>query len=132
MTRDFRAFIRRRARGRCEYCHLPEAALPLVPFHIDHIIALQHAGSTDPENLALACDRCNAYKGPNLTAIDPHSGSTVSLYHPRRQHWATHFRLSAGHVLGLTPTGRATVHLLRMNAEARIQLRLESSHPPPA
>jgi 5-methylcytosine-specific restriction endonuclease McrA len=46
---------------------MPQEATPLIPFHVEHIVSRQHGGSDDPNGLALACDRCNAYKGPNLT-----------------------------------------------------------------
>ena len=37
---------------RCEYCRLPERWLS-TPFQIDHIIARQHGGETNLDNLAL-------------------------------------------------------------------------------
>ncbi len=43
-----------RANARCEYCQLPQKVTPL-PHAIDHIIARQHGGPTEPQNLALAC-----------------------------------------------------------------------------
>jgi hypothetical protein len=49
----------------CEYCHLPSRFCPLT-FHVDHITPRQHGGSTEPDNLALACLHCNRHKGPNL------------------------------------------------------------------
>jgi 5-methylcytosine-specific restriction endonuclease McrA len=82
--------VRARAGHRCEYCRFPETFAEL-PFHLDHIIALQHGGPTVPENLALACCYCNRYKGPNLSGIGPESGHVVSLFHPRQQHWDDHF-----------------------------------------
>jgi 5-methylcytosine-specific restriction endonuclease McrA len=81
----------RRARGRCEYCHLPRAFVR-VPFQIDHIIAEQHGGRTDSENLAIACLRCNKRKGPNLAGVSPDSGEIVRLFNPRKDNWADHFR----------------------------------------
>lgn len=59
-----------RAEFTCEYCRLPQALSPL-PFHVEHIIAQQHGGPTESENLAIACPRCNLHKGPNLGGIDP-------------------------------------------------------------
>ena len=73
----------------------------------------QHGGSDDPGCLALACDRCNAYKGPNLSSLDPDTGALVSLFHPREDPWG----------FGLTQKGRATVCLLNMNAPRRVELR---------
>jgi hypothetical protein len=63
------------------------------------------------------------YKGPNLTAIDPDSGAIVVLFHPRRDHWDEHFSRQGARVVGTTPTGRATVRLLAMNALQRLELR---------
>jgi 5-methylcytosine-specific restriction endonuclease McrA len=95
----------------------------LVAFHVEHIVAKQHGGSDDPAGLALACDRCNGHKGPNLTTIDPESGGLVSLFHPRKDSWEDHFALRDGYVYGVTPVGRATVRLLNMNAPRRVELR---------
>jgi hypothetical protein len=81
-TRDF---VRRRAANRCEYCRMPQHATPLIPFHVEHIIATQHRPDHSTDNLCLACDRCNAYKGPNLASLDNETGQIVPLFHPRRQ-----------------------------------------------
>jgi 5-methylcytosine-specific restriction endonuclease McrA len=112
-----------RACDRCEYCRLPQGAVAFAPFHVEHIVARQHGGKSVLANLALSCDRCNAYKGPNLTAIDPKTMSLVPLFNPRRQSWDEHFVMAGAEIRGLTPTGRATVHLLNMNAARRIALR---------
>jgi 5-methylcytosine-specific restriction endonuclease McrA len=117
--------VRQRAGSRCEYCHIPEAATPFIAFHTEHIIAQQHLVDDSLDNLALACDRCNAYKGPNLSSIAPDSNTIVNLFHPRRDNWDEHFELMSGLVIGKTPTGRATVRLLKMNAPRRVQLRRE-------
>ena len=118
-------FVRRRAGNRCEYCLVPQSAFPRAAFHIEHIIAKQHGGTSDLSNLALACGRCNLYKGPNLTGIDAQSGNITLLFHPRRDNWNTHFALTSGAVTGLTEMGRATTRLLAMNAPDRIAIRLE-------
>lgn len=125
MDGQTREFVRQRADGVCEYCHIPQRATPLVPFHVEHTIARQHGGGDDPEWLALACDRCNAYKGPNLSSVDPESGEVVPLYNPRHDRWSAHFQLRGGEIIGLTSIGRATVRLLNMNAVRRVQLREE-------
>jgi hypothetical protein len=120
-----RELVRNRAGHRCEYCRLPQDAIPFATFHVEHVIASQHGGSDDPHNLALACDRCNAFKGPNLTAIDPDSHAVVRLFNPRTDSWPDHFRQSqlGFQIIGQTPIGRATVRLLNMNAPRRVQLR---------
>lgn len=117
-----RQLVRRRAAERCEYCRLPEDVSD-VPFHIEHVVARQHVTDDDPGNLALACDRCNLHKGPNLSSVDPNSGAIVSLFHPRRHRWADHFTFQGPVIVGLTAAGRATVRLLQMNAPRRLQVR---------
>src|SRR5881396_1048547 len=82
--------VRERAKNRCEYCHFPEAFAE-VPFHVDHIIARQHGGPSELDNLALACCFCNRYKGPNLSGVDAESGQIVRLFHPREHVWTEHF-----------------------------------------
>src|SRR4051812_26323349 len=123
MTALVRAQVRLRAMERCEYCRLPQSALPFATFHVEHIVAQQHDGSDDADNLALACDRCNAFKGTNLTAVDPVSQRIVSLFHPRTHLWADHFKQVGFEIEGLSDIGRATVRLLNMNARRRVQLR---------
>jgi 5-methylcytosine-specific restriction endonuclease McrA len=82
--------VRRRAGERCEYCRVPQAAFRR-PFHIEHIVARQHGGTTEMDNLALACWQCNFKKGPNLTGIDPATAQVTPLFHPREERWADHF-----------------------------------------
>ncbi|WP_343415324.1 HNH endonuclease signature motif containing protein [Candidatus Amarolinea dominans] len=61
----------------------------------DHIVPIQHGGVTEAINLALACLRCNRYKGPNVGSFDPLTGLLVPLFHPRLQSWGPAF-----HVVG--------------------------------
>jgi len=123
MNAALRKLVRRRAEARCECCRLPQSAQPFVTFHIEHIIAKQHGGSDDPENLCVACQRCNFHKGPNLAGVHPVTGNVERLFDPRRQEWAEHFELRGPVVLGRTPGGRATVAVLAMNEEGRVELR---------
>ena len=124
-THPFRVHVRERAQGRCEYCRLPEEA-DVITFEIDHIIAEQHGGSTELENLAYTCFECNRYKGPNLTSIDPQTKEITILFHPRKQHWTDHFELGAdGTLNGRTTTGRTTIRLLKLNDPERVQERVD-------
>jgi len=92
---DIPAALRRRvaerAQYRCEYCLLPQAAA-LHQHEPDHILPRQHGGQTEEDNLALACLRCNRFKGPNVGSFDSVTGALVPLFNPRRQAWADHFR----------------------------------------
>lgn len=117
-----RASVRERAAGRCEYCLVSDEDV-LIPHEPDHIVAEQHGGDTSLGNLALACFHCNRFKGPNLASMDPDTRQLAALYQPRTQDWSEHFQLSAGRIVGLTATGRATVFLLRLNAPDRLRLR---------
>jgi hypothetical protein len=116
--------VRRRAAGRCEYCHLPEAHVA-TPFQIEHVVARQHRGADSLRNLAYACLRCNLHKGPNLTGLDPKTNRLTRLFNPRRQRWTRHFRWQGALLLGTTAAGRTTVDLLAMNDPERLALRQE-------
>lgn len=129
MNDALRLFVRDRARHTCEYCQLAVRDAPFLAFQVDHIVARQHGGSDDPDNLALACLWCNLYKGPNLSGIDPASDKITPLFHPRRELWYTHFALQGIHIIGQTPTGRATVRVLNMNMPERVELRIELIDP---
>ena len=61
--------VRERAGHRCEYCRMPQAYYPTVPFPIDHIIARQHGGTTTLDNLAVSCLHDNTHKGPNIARL---------------------------------------------------------------
>jgi hypothetical protein len=125
--------VRRRAGH--EYCRLPQFAYPLR-FPIDHIIAQQHGGETVLENLALACVRCNSYKGPNIAGFDPLTGRMTRLFHPRRDRWSRHYSWDGPSIVGRTAVGRATIRLLQINhpdsIAVRCELIKESRFPPPA
>ncbi|HXB75748.1 MAG TPA: HNH endonuclease signature motif containing protein [Candidatus Acidoferrales bacterium] len=123
--------VRRRAANRCEYCRLPQAAFRRG-FHMEHIVARQHGGSTSLDNLAFACWSCNLKKGPNLSGIDPETGLMAALFHPRKDSWLEHFSAHIGTLIplgveirGLTPVGRATVRVLGLNEEMRQMVRYE-------
>jgi hypothetical protein len=122
MDRAQRESIIARALDRCEYCHIPQAALDLL-LHVDHVIARQHRGETTPDNLCVACDRCNLKKGPNLASIDPLTGDLVPLFNPRQDDWSQHFSRTSMEIVGRTAIGRATAALLEFNSARRRELR---------
>ena len=124
ITSEQRRLVRQRAGNCCEYCRISQAAR-FVSFQVDHIIAVKHNGTDTDDNLCLACYECNAYKGSNIAALDPLTQQAAKLYHPRQQEWDEHFGISADATLiGLTPEGRTTVFVLRLNDEERVKQRL--------
>jgi hypothetical protein len=93
------------------------------PFQIDHIIARQHGGATEDNNLALACIHCNRFKGPNIAGIDSETGEIVRLFHPRRDIWEEHFAWEGPELKGRTQIGRITIAVLFINDEEVVALR---------
>jgi hypothetical protein len=123
MHAALRRLVEERAGRRCEYCLLHHDFQPVTPFHVEHIVARQHGGEDSPDNLALACHRCNLHKGPNLSGIDPKTSELTRLFNPRQDKWTEHFALREARIIGLTSIGRTTVELLRMNTPDRVELR---------
>jgi hypothetical protein len=122
MNDALRDFVRRRAQGRCEYCHLPEPH-GSGPFCADHIIARKHHGLTTADNLAWACFRCNVCKGDNLSGIDPTNGKIVQLFHPRIHRWDDFFNWEGAELVGLNESARATIDVLCINDPLRVEVR---------
>jgi hypothetical protein len=116
--------VARRAGHRCEYCRAPEGAFNF-PFEVEHVFPAALGGPTRPDNLALACRACNARKGDAVEAVDPVSGAAVALFDPRADRWPDHFHVDpdSGEVTGTTPTGRATVIRLDLNAVFQLAAR---------
>jgi hypothetical protein len=108
-----------RARSRCEYCLLHQD-VAAAAHQVDHVIAEKHGGKTTLENLALSCILCNRRKGSDLSSVDPESGCVMALFHPRKDEWTAHFLVGGIRIVGLTPTGRATVDLLQLNVFERL------------
>lgn len=129
-----RRAVIRRAGSRCEYCRLAQAGQEAV-FHIDHIEPVTAGGATDLANLALACVSCSLRKGARRSGKDALTGRVAAFFHPRRELWTDHFQWIGHRVIGLSPTGRATVEALRMNRQMAQAIRgeeaLRGRHPPP-
>lgn len=113
-----------RAGGCCEYCR-SQARFATHDFSIEHVLPRSLGGATEPDNLALSCQGCNNYKYTRISAQDPVNGETVALIHPRHDAWSEHFVWSDDYsfIIGITPTGRATVEALRLNRPGVMRLR---------
>ena len=119
-----RSFIQDRAGNCCEYCKFP-LEFSHDAFHIEHIVPLKRGGSGELENLAFACDGCNSLKWTHVEWPDPESGQPALLFNPRTEEWLTHFAWNEDFILvsGLTPVGRATLDLLKMNRPGLVNVR---------
>jgi hypothetical protein len=111
-----------RASACCEYCRLPQR-YALYSHEVDHIIAEKHRGQTISTNLCLACLECNRHKGSDFASFDPQTGQIAVLFNPRQQFWTDHFQLHGVRIDPLTPTGRVTVFVLRLNDPLRLRER---------
>jgi hypothetical protein len=78
-------------------------------------------GSDEPDNLALACHRCNERHYNFTSAIDLQTQDEIPLFNPRQQQWSDHFiwTKDGTRILGKTPTGRATCNRFDLNDECR-------------
>jgi hypothetical protein len=112
------------AQGRCAYCLSPEQMMGGT-FEVDHVIPRSAGGRRRLDNLCLRCPTCNRHKASRLSGRDPLSGRMVRLFQPHQDTWAYHCAWSADgtHIIGQTPTGRATVEALLFNRSALILLR---------
>jgi hypothetical protein len=113
-----------RADHRCEYCHAPESIFNFA-FEIDHINPRAKGGRTDLDNLALACKSCNNFKSDSVGADDEASGTSTSLFNPRRDRWDDHFIFDpeTNSIRAMTATGKATIDELRLNSAFQLRAR---------
>lgn len=128
--------IRQTAQNRCGYCLSPQH-LVMARLEIEHIVPIAKGGSDEEDNLWLACPLCNRHKGDKISAPDPATGELVPLFNPRQQVWVKHFQWANGglRIVGLTPTGRATVSALHLDDDpdaliVRSYWILAGWHPP--
>jgi len=135
ISEALRELVASRANGCCEYCKSQEA-YSTERFSVDHIQPRIAGGPTTAENLALACQGCNSHKATRTVAVDPATNTPTPLFHPRQQDWRKHFAWNEDHLrlVGLTPTGRATISLLHLNRASLLRLRgaliIIKAHPP--
>ncbi len=127
--------LQARAKHRCEYCLSPEKFSP-QDFEVEHIEPESRGGQTVLKNLALICRGCNGHKYNKTSGLDPLTWELVPLFNPRKHTWAEHFAWDAdpAYLLGLTPTGRASIEVLKLIRPKLIRprglLMRISEHPP--
>ncbi|NER01616.1 MAG: HNH endonuclease [Okeania sp. SIO3C4] len=116
ISQTLRLQIAESDRHSCCYCLTSEINSG-IRMTYDHIYPLSKGGETSFENVCLACQSCNEFKGNMIEAVDPLTGEKVSLFNPRQQEWSHHFQWSSDgtKIEGITAVGRATVTALRTN-----------------
>lgn len=135
MTVRLRHLVAERAHGCYEYCRSQER-FATHSFSVEHITPRRRGGASVQDNLAFSCQGCNNHKYTKMDTRDPVGGRVVLLFHPRRQRWRDHFAWNedATLIIGLTPTGRATVAALQLNRPGLVNLRralyAQGEHPP--
>lgn len=124
-----RFHIMRRDNFTCQYCgaQAPDAAL-----HVDHIVPVVRGGGNDPENLIVACVRCNIGKGARDAKSDDARPETererklrYEIGHRDRIiswfEWASHIRMR-------DPTVKAVLYAICSEADpaAEFTMAIES------
>jgi len=122
ISQELRKVVWSRAANCCEYCYIYSDD-SYYPHEIDHILPKKHGGLTELENLALSCFFCNRYKGADIGSIDPVSKRFTNFFNPRTQRWEDHFKLERNKIIGISPFGRVTVIILRLNHPRRLAER---------
>lgn len=116
---ETRQIVASRANFICEYCLIAEADA-YFRFQVKHIVSRKHGGSSELENLALACVFCNRYKGSDIASLTPETNRLNRFYNPRVDRWRKHFRLNGVFIESLTEIGETTIRILQMNHDDRI------------
>lgn len=124
LPKNLRRQVLANAQGKCAFC-LSKERLMGVTFEIDHIIPRIRGGKMEIENLCLCCPSCNRHKAAKTQALDPLTNTVASLFHPNFDIWSEHFIWSddGREMIGLTPTGRATIEALKINRPQMLELR---------
>jgi hypothetical protein len=129
--------VRDAAKNRCGYCQSQQKYVMGI-LEIEHIVPTATGGDNNEQNLWLSCRLCNSYKGIQIKGNDPISDQSIQLFNPRTQRWSQHFTWSEDgvYILGLTPSGRATVLALQLNNIYAVAVRQAWNsvgwHPPQA
>lgn len=135
LSKKLRQNVAERALHCCEYCQ-SQARFATQAFSVEHIKPRSLGGDMALDNLALACQGCNAHKYTKTEAYDHVTQQLAILYNPRQQLWYEHFQWNYDFtlIIGISPTGRATVDALRLNRDSLVNLRhilyQAGNHPP--
>jgi HNH endonuclease len=132
---ELRRLVADRGKHCCEYCRT-QARYSSDSLTVDHVTPRSLGGPTTADNLALCCHGCNQHKSRRVAAPDPVTDSLMPLFHPRQHGWEEHFAWNEDFtlMLGLMPTGRATIVALQLKRLGLVNLRRVlyalGEHPP--
>jgi len=119
LNKEIRCLVAIRADYLCEYCLISEQDT-ILGCAIDHVISIKHGGSSEIDNLAYCCVYCNRFKGSDIGSIILDKKEFSRFYHPRWDHWGTHFKLNNCVIEALTSIGEVTARILGFNDQTRL------------
>lgn len=124
ISKDLDQEIREATKNRCGYCLTPQS-LTSHKLEIEHIFPISKGGTSEKENLWLACRHCNLHKSSKIYGFDAVSAKRVRLFNPNLQTWSEHFiwNKEKTTIIGKTPCGRATIYALKMNDDLQTNAR---------
>lgn len=123
--------IKEDCQERCVYCDALLSEHGNEGFHIDHFRPYVHfAGlKSDPNNLVLACSKCNIWKSKNWPTdmyfhVHASHDGTTGFIDPFLDQLSNYFKVEqSGKLLTTGSVAKYMLELLHLNRESRIQLR---------
>jgi hypothetical protein len=124
ISKELEKQVREASKHRCGYCLTPQS-LTSHKLEIEHIYPISKGGTSEKENLCLACRHCNLHKSSKIYGFDAVTAKRVRLFNPNRQIWSEHFIWSKDQtqIIGKTAGGRATIYALKMNDDLQTNAR---------
>lgn len=123
--------IKEDCQDRCVYCDALLEEHGNEGFHIDHFRPYAHFAElkSDPNNLVLACSKCNIWKSKNWPTnmyfhVHASHDGTIGFIDPFLEPLSNYFKVErSGHLLTTGVVAQYMLELLHLNRESRIQLR---------
>ncbi len=124
ISKELEKIVREASNNRCGYCLTPQS-LSSYKLEIEHIYPISKGGTSEKENLCLACRHCNSYKSAKIYGFDTITAKRVRLFNPNQQKWSEHFTWSKDKtsIIGKTSCGRATIYALKLNDDLQTNAR---------
>ena len=121
VPKSVREQVRQRANFACEYCQISETDAGGL-LTIDHFRPISKGGNDHLNNLIYCCHRCNSYKYNYF----PSNEGEKEIWNPRKESREAHFfLLEDGSLQAISPVGKATIQLLRLNRPPLISFRVQ-------